>query len=166
MRPPAAMPPRPCLVSGRRIAGAAVRRTCGWWGEDACATSRWRWASRGRWGSKPAAGCPSLLARARADERCAVRPTISRSNRCTRPACRAPAGAGNHRGLAIQLSAQVAVAPFCARVMISSASAWGSSTLGIFSRLAPPAVSIERSPTFHRRCTSLWSTRTSCTLES
>ena len=64
------------------------------------------------------------------------------------------------------LSVYMPLDPPCARFMMSSASVCGSSTLTIVRRLASPAVSIERSPTFHKRCTRRWSTRTSCTLAS
>src|SRR5262249_54043743 len=51
--------------------------------------------------------------------------------------------------------------PPCARFKISSASLCGSSTFMSVNRLASPAVSRERLPTFHIRCSMLWSTLTS-----
>ena len=82
-----------------------------------------------------------------------------------RPGPQAAAARPGAPGAAISVTGYRApwpdAAPACARFMISSASAWGASTLGMVSRLASPAVSSERSPTPQRRCSRRCSTRAS-----
>src|SRR5260370_41890352 len=75
------------------------------------------------------------------------------------------AGAGND-GSSVLKSALHATVPCCERLRISSASDCGLSTFSMVSPLASPEVSSDRLPTPNIRCIRLWSTRTSCSLES